>query len=90
MSRVALGSQGFARPTERFRYIIREEFVKMHEEHDVLAEVLAEAQRDVGGQKLPCLSAAYAEGSTRTGARRRPRGTRAVFIEPPHGRKETG
>jgi DNA-directed RNA polymerase, mitochondrial len=38
---------------ERFRHIILEQFVKMYQEHDVLAEVLAEAQRDVGGQKLP-------------------------------------
>ena len=33
--------------------IIREQFVKLYAEHDVLAEVLAEAHRDVGGQKLP-------------------------------------
>jgi DNA-directed RNA polymerase, mitochondrial len=38
---------------ERFRHIILEQFVKMYQEHDVLAEVLAEAQRDVCGQKLP-------------------------------------
>jgi DNA-directed RNA polymerase, mitochondrial len=38
---------------ERFRRIILEQFVKMYQEHDVLAEVLAEAQRDIGGQKLP-------------------------------------
>jgi DNA-directed RNA polymerase len=29
--------------------------VKPYAEHDVLAEVLAEARRDVGGQKLPCV-----------------------------------
>jgi DNA-directed RNA polymerase, mitochondrial len=33
---------------ERFREIIREEFVRMYEEHDVLAEVLAEARKDLG------------------------------------------
>jgi hypothetical protein len=42
-----------ASPAERFRQIIREQFVKLYAEHDVLAEVLAEAHRDVGGQKLP-------------------------------------
>jgi DNA-dependent RNA polymerase len=45
----------FASPAERFRQIIREQFVKPYAEHDVLAEVLAEAHRDVGGQKLPCV-----------------------------------
>ena len=44
-----------ASPAERFRQIIREQFVKLYAEHDVLAEVLAEAHRDVGGQKLPCV-----------------------------------
>lgn len=33
---------------ERFREIIREEFVRMYEEHDVLAEVLAQARKDLG------------------------------------------
>ena len=31
----------------RFRRIIREQFVRMHEEHDVLAEVLEQARRDL-------------------------------------------
>jgi DNA-directed RNA polymerase len=32
---------------ERFRKIIREEFVRMYEEHDVLAEVFAQARADL-------------------------------------------
>lgn len=38
---------------ERFRRIIGEQFVKLYDEHDVLAEVRAEAQRDIGDQELP-------------------------------------
>jgi DNA-directed RNA polymerase, mitochondrial len=41
---------------ERFRHIIREQFVRMYEQHDVLAEVLEEATRatrDFGAQGLP-------------------------------------
>ena len=38
---------------ERFRRIIREQFVRMYEEHDVLAKVLQEARRDIGGEQLP-------------------------------------
>ena len=33
---------------ERFRHIIREQFVRMYEEHDVLAEVLEWARKDLG------------------------------------------
>jgi DNA-directed RNA polymerase, mitochondrial len=33
---------------ERFRKIIRERFVKMYEQHDVLAEVLEQSRRDLG------------------------------------------
>ena len=33
----------------RFRKIILEEFVRMYEKHDVLAEVLDEARADLGG-----------------------------------------
>jgi DNA-directed RNA polymerase len=32
---------------ERFRRIIREQFVQMYQEHDVLQEVLDEARRDL-------------------------------------------
>ena len=32
---------------ERFRKIIREEFVRMYETHDVLAEVFAQARADL-------------------------------------------
>ena len=42
-----------AAQAERFRRIIREQFVEMYEKNNVLAQVLAEAQRDVGDQKLP-------------------------------------
>ena len=35
---------------ERFRKIIREEFVRMYEEHDVLAEVLEWARKDLKGE----------------------------------------
>jgi DNA-directed RNA polymerase len=41
---------------ERFRYIIREQFVRMYEEHDVLAEVLERARKDLGelnAKRLP-------------------------------------
>jgi DNA-dependent RNA polymerase len=37
-----------ASKAERFRKIIREQFVKMYEEHDVLAEVLEQARKDLG------------------------------------------
>jgi hypothetical protein len=37
----------------RFRKIIREQFVRMYKEHDVLADVLEEARRDIGGERLP-------------------------------------
>jgi DNA-directed RNA polymerase len=33
---------------ERFRRIIREQFVKLYEEHDVLARVLEQARKDLG------------------------------------------
>ena len=33
---------------ERFRKIIREQFVKMYEENDVLAQMLEQARKDVG------------------------------------------
>jgi DNA-directed RNA polymerase, mitochondrial len=33
---------------ERFRHIIREQFVRMYEQHDVLAEVLEWARKDLG------------------------------------------
>ena len=33
---------------ERFRRIIREQFVRMYEEHDVLAEILERAKQDLG------------------------------------------
>ena len=35
-------------PAERFRRIIREQFVKLYEEHDVLAEVLERVRKDLG------------------------------------------
>jgi DNA-directed RNA polymerase len=43
---------------ERFRRIIREQFVQMYEEHDVLAEILDRAKQDLGekltaGKKWP-------------------------------------
>jgi DNA-directed RNA polymerase, mitochondrial len=41
---------------ERFRKIILEEFVRMYEEHDVLAEVLDQARADLGeknAKRLP-------------------------------------
>jgi DNA-directed RNA polymerase len=40
----------------RFREIIREQFVKMYEDHDVLSEVLASAKHDLtvhNWQRLP-------------------------------------
>jgi DNA-directed RNA polymerase, mitochondrial len=45
---------------ERFRKIIREQFVKMYEEHDVLEEILKQAKQDLGdklraGKKWPQL-----------------------------------
>jgi DNA-directed RNA polymerase, mitochondrial len=36
---------------ERFRRIIREQFVKMYEDHDVLQEVLDWARKDLDGSK---------------------------------------
>ena len=42
---VLRASRGLA---ERFRRIIREQFVRMYEEHDVLAEVLERARKDIG------------------------------------------
>ena len=41
---------------EQFREIIKEQFVRLYEEHDVLAEVLKQARRDLGetgGASLP-------------------------------------
>jgi DNA-directed RNA polymerase, mitochondrial len=38
---------------ERFRRIIREQFVRMYQEHDVLREVLDWGRGDVEGQELP-------------------------------------
>jgi DNA-directed RNA polymerase len=36
------------RLAERFRKIIREQFVQMYEENDVLAQVLEQARKDLG------------------------------------------
>ncbi len=38
---------------ERFRQIIREQFVRMYEENDVLAQVLEEARKDLKDPKGP-------------------------------------
>ncbi len=38
---------------ERFRQIILEQFVRLYEDHDVLAKVREEAARDFGAQGLP-------------------------------------
>ena len=39
----------------RFNEIIREQFLKMYEEHDVLSEVLEQARKDAPLAKLPAL-----------------------------------
>jgi DNA-directed RNA polymerase, mitochondrial len=48
---------------ERFRKIILEEFVRMYEEHDVLAEVLDQAREDLGGNTKGMPSASPEYGS---------------------------
>jgi DNA-directed RNA polymerase, mitochondrial len=40
-----------AAQAERFRGIIREQFVRMYEENDVLVQVLAEARKDLQDPK---------------------------------------
>jgi DNA-directed RNA polymerase len=47
----------------RFHKIIREEFVRMYEEHDVLAEVLTQARADLSGNTKRMLSALPQYGS---------------------------
>jgi DNA-directed RNA polymerase len=37
---------------ERFRHLIREQFVRMYREHDVLQEVFERAQADLGGHNV--------------------------------------
>ena len=46
---------------ERFRKIIRVEFVRMYEEHNVLAEVFAQARADLSGntKRMPTASPEY-------------------------------
>jgi DNA-directed RNA polymerase len=46
---------------ERFRKIIREEFVRMYEGHDVLAEVLDQARADLSGntKRMPTAPPEY-------------------------------
>jgi DNA-directed RNA polymerase len=58
---------------ERFREIIREEFVRMCEEHDVLAEVLAQARKDLGAvtKGLPDKAATERLFGHQAGSRRR-------------------
>jgi len=45
----------------RFRKIIREEFVRMYEEHDVLAQVLNQARADLSGntKRMPSAPPEY-------------------------------
>lgn len=46
---------------ERFRKIVREEFVRMYEEHDVLAEVLNRARADLSGENTKGMPSAPPE-----------------------------
>jgi DNA-directed RNA polymerase len=57
----------------RFRKIILEQFVRMYEEHDVLAEVLTQARADLSGntKRMPTAPATVRLAGPQEGSRRR-------------------